>query len=72
MGLREKTTCFNIIHAQQKLLLEKTSGNPALYDSAAAIIAEILALDGIPRNGGISERTLQEKFAKAKRTWESA
>jgi len=67
-GERAETTYLNIIGAMLALMLGKSpAGKPqSIYDNQAAIIAALLGhYEGKP---GISARTLEEKFAAAKRS----
>ncbi len=67
-GERAETTYLNIIGAMLALILGKSpAGKPqSVFDNQAAIIAALLGhYEGKP---GISERTLEEKFAAAKRS----
>ena len=65
---RERTALLNIIGALVSLILDKTpSGQKiSVYDSQAAIISGLLGY--FPNVYGISARTLEEKFAQAKRS----
>jgi hypothetical protein len=67
-GERAETTYLNIIGAMLALMLGKSpAGNPqSVFDNQAAIIAALLGHhEGKP---GIAARTLEEKFAAAKRS----
>lgn len=67
-GERAETTYLNIIGAMLTLMLGKSpTGKPqSIFDNQAAIIAALLGhYEGKP---GISARTLEEKFAAAKRS----
>jgi len=67
-GERAETTYLNIIGGLMGLMLGKSPGGNAqsVFDNQAAIIAALLAHhDGKP---GISARTLEDKFAAAKRS----
>jgi hypothetical protein len=69
-GERAETTYLNIIGAMVALMLSNTpepnSRSYSVFDSQAAIIAALLGHhEGKP---GISARTLEEKFAAAKRS----
>lgn len=66
-GERAETTFLNIIGALLGLLLGKTpAGKPqSVYDSQASIISALLAHYG--NKPGIAPRTLEEKFAAAKK-----
>ena len=68
LNLRAETTYLNIIGALLELMLNKTpAGKPqSVFDSQSAIIGALLANnEGKP---GISQRTLDDKFAAAKRS----
>lgn len=68
---REESTLLNIIGGLLGLLLGKTPAgkSQSVFDSQNSVIDALIAThDGKP---GISERTLQEKFAIAKRSLES-
>ncbi|MEP9324990.1 hypothetical protein PPMP20_17890 [Paraburkholderia phymatum] len=69
LGRREETTYLNIIGGLLHLLLGKSPGSGKKYSSFAsqdAVISGLLAhFDGAP---GISKRTLESKFAEAKRS----
>lgn len=67
-GERAKTTYLNIIGAMLELMLGKSpAGKPqSVFDSQAMIISAVLGhYEGKP---GISARTLEQKFAAAKRS----
>lgn len=67
-GERAETTYLNIIGAMLALMLGKSPAEKpqSVYDNQAAIIAALLGhYEGKP---GISARTLEEKFAGAKRS----
>ena len=67
-GERAETTYLNIIGAMLALMLGKSpAGKPqSVFDNQAAIIAALLGHHkGKP---GISARTLEDKFAAAKRS----
>lgn len=67
-GERAETTYLNIIGAMLALMLGKSpAGKPqSVFDNQAAIIAALLGHhEGKP---GISARTLEDKFAAAKRS----
>jgi len=67
-GERAETTYLNIIGAMLALMLGKSpAGNPqSVFDNQAAIIAALLGHhEGKP---GIAARTLEDKFAAAKRS----
>lgn len=67
-GERAETTYLNIIGAMLALMLGKSpAGKPqSVFDNQAAIIAALLGhYEGKP---GISARTLEDKFAAAKRS----
>ena len=59
---RSETTYLNIIGALVELIQTKKSGR----DSEASVISELV--NNYSEKAGISERTLQEKFAAAKRS----
>jgi len=61
LGNRERGTLLNIIGALLELIQSPRKGR----DSEAAVIAELV--NNYPEKSGISSRTLQEKFALAKR-----
>ncbi|MGT2476523.1 hypothetical protein [Paraburkholderia terrae] len=69
LGRREETTYLNIIGGLLHLLLGKSPGSGKKYSSFAsqdAVISGLLAhFDGA---SGISKRTLESKFAEAKRS----
>ena len=68
LGDRAETTYLNIVGGLVALMLGKSPAGKAqsVFDNQAAIIAALLAHhDGKP---GISARTLEEKFAAAKRS----
>ena len=68
LNLRAETTYLNIIGAMLGLMLGKSpAGKPqSVFDNQAAIIAALLGHhEGKP---GISARTLEDKFAAAKRS----
>ena len=70
-GERAETTYLNIIGAMLELMLSKSpAGNPhSIFDNQAAIINALLGhYTGTP---GISARTLEDKFASAKRSLNS-
>lgn len=70
-GERSETTYLNIVGGLLGLLLGKTPAGKAqsVFESQAAIISALLGYhDGKP---GISARTLEDKFAAAKRSLES-
>jgi hypothetical protein len=68
---REESTLLNIIGGMLALMLGKTpAGKPhSVFESQASIINALLAEQ--PGKSGIAERTLQDKFAAAKRSLES-
>lgn len=71
LGKREESTLLNIVGGLLGLLLGKTPGGKpqSVFGSQASVIdALVAAYDGKP---GISTRTLQDKFAAAKRSLES-
>jgi len=70
-GKREESTLLNIVAGLLGLLLGKTpSGkSQSVFDNQASVIDALVATHG--GKSGISERTLQEKFAAAKRSLES-
>lgn len=65
---RSKLTYLNIIAGMLDLMLGETpAGKPqSVYQSQAAIIDGLIAYH--PQKPGISKRTLEEKFAEAKRS----
>jgi hypothetical protein len=67
-GERAETTYLNIIGGLLALMLGKSpAGKPqSVFNNQAAIIAALLA--NHPGKPGISARTLQDKFAEAKRS----
>ncbi len=68
LGLRAETTYLNIIGAMLALMLGKSpAGKPqSIFNDQTAIIGALLGHhEGRP---GISSRTLEEKFASAKRS----
>lgn len=67
-GERAETTYLNIIGGLLNLMLSKTpAGKPqSVFSSQSAIIDTLLA--HYSGNSGISKRTLEEKFAEAKRS----
>jgi hypothetical protein len=72
LGMRAETTYLNIIGGLLGLMLSKSpAGKPySSFESQAAIILALLAHhDGKP---GISPRTLEDKFAAAKRSLNAA
>lgn len=72
LGERAETTYLNIIGGLLGLLLGKSpSGNPySSFKTQAAVIAALLG--NYPAKAGLSERTLQQKFAEAKSRLDSA
>lgn len=68
MSRREETTLLNIVGGLLSLLLGKTpAGIPqSVFKNQAAVIEALLATH--VANPGISERTLEDKFAAAKRS----
>ncbi|MFO1435500.1 MAG: hypothetical protein U1F34_03730 [Gammaproteobacteria bacterium] len=66
-GSRERQTLLNVLAGLLGLMLGKTpAGKPqSVYESQAAIIEALLA--HYQGKSGISKRTLEEKFAQAKR-----
>ena len=65
---RAETTYLNIIGGLVKLMLEKSpTGKPqSVFENQTAIISALLA--HFPCKPGIKQRTLEEKFAAAKRS----
>jgi len=68
---REESTLLNIVAGLLGLLLGKTpSGkSQSVFDNQASVIDALVATHS--GKSGIAERTLQEKFAAAKRSLES-
>lgn len=68
IGLRAETTYQNIIGALLKLILGTTPGGQpqSVFRDQAAVIEVLLATHG--NKPGISRRTLEQKFAAAKRS----
>lgn len=71
-GERAETTYLNIIGALLGLMLGKSpAGKPySSFDSQAAVITALLG--NFPGKTGIAARTLEEKFAEAKRSVSSS
>lgn len=71
MTLRSETTYLNIIGAMLHLMLGKSPGGQehSIFTNQAAIIEALLGYNEAKQ--GISTRTLEEKFAAAKRQLES-
>ena len=67
-GERAETTYLNIIGAMLTLMLGKTpTGEPqSIFDNQSVIIAALL--EHFDKKPGISARTLEDKFAAAKRS----
>jgi hypothetical protein len=67
VGLRAETTYLNIIGGMLALFMMKTpAGKPhSVFSSQSSLIDQLLANFNKP---GITERTLQEKFAAAKKS----
>lgn len=72
IGPREQTTYLNIIGSLVALMLDKSpAGKPlSVFDSQSAILEALLARHAGLQ--GLSQRTLEEKFAAAKRSIASA
>ena len=68
LSRRAETTYLNIIGAMLELMLSKSPSGKrySVFDNQAAIIAALLGNN--EKKPGISERTLEQKFAAAKRS----
>lgn len=66
LGARAETTYLNIIGTMLALLLGKTPNGKksAPYGNETAVIAKLL--EDFPKEQGLSKRTLEDKFARAK------